>query len=265
MLGFDHAWTYDHIAWRSFRDETWFGAIPTLTAAAMVTSRIRLGTLVASPNFRHPVPFAKELVALDDISDGRITVGVGAGGGGWDATALGQAAWSPGERVGRFAEFVKLLDLALREPAASYQGVYYSAEEARTYPGCVQKPRVPFAIAATGQQGMRLAATYGQIWVTNGDRTIERIMDAEEGAEVVREQMARLDTICEEIGRDPATLGRLVLSGPRLDGGLASVEAFRDTIGRYEEIGVTDFVVHWPRPVEPYSADLATFERIFSS
>jgi alkanesulfonate monooxygenase SsuD/methylene tetrahydromethanopterin reductase-like flavin-dependent oxidoreductase (luciferase family) len=265
MLGFDHAWTYDHIAWRSFRDETWFGAIPTLTAAAMVTSRIRLGTLVASPNFRHPVPFAKELVALDDISDGRVTVGVGAGGSGWDATVLGQSAWSPGERASRFAEFVKLLDQVLRKPAASYRGVYFSAEEARTYPGCVQKPRIPFAIAATGKQGMRLAAMYGQIWVTNGDRTIERIMDAEEGTEVVREQMARLDTICEEIGRDPATLGRLVLSGPRLDGGLASVEAFQDTIGRYEEIGVTDFVVHWPRPVEPYAADLATFERIFSS
>jgi alkanesulfonate monooxygenase SsuD/methylene tetrahydromethanopterin reductase-like flavin-dependent oxidoreductase (luciferase family) len=186
MSGFDHAWTYDHIAWRSFRDETWFGAIPTLTAAAMVTSRIRLGTLVASPNFRHPVPFAKELVALDDISDGRVTVGVGAGGSGWDATVLGQSAWSPGERAGRFAEFVKLLDLVLRKPAASYRGVYFSAEEARTYPGCVQKPRIPFTIAATGQQGMRLAAMYGQIWVTNGDRTIERIMDAEEGAEVVR-------------------------------------------------------------------------------
>lgn len=56
-----------------------------------------------------------------------------------------------------------------------------------------------------------------------------------------------------------------VLSGPRLDGGLASAEAFRDTIGRYAEVGVTDFVVHWPRPEEPYAADLATFERIFSS
>ena len=66
-LGFEHAWTYDHLAWRSFRDLTWFAAVPTLTAAAMATERIRLGTLVASPNFRHPVPFAKELVALDDI------------------------------------------------------------------------------------------------------------------------------------------------------------------------------------------------------
>ena len=94
-LGFDHAWTYDHLAWRSLRDSPWFGAVPTLTAAAMATERIRLGTLVASPNFRHPVPFATELVTLDDISGGRLTLGIGAGGDGWDATMLGQVAWSP--------------------------------------------------------------------------------------------------------------------------------------------------------------------------
>ncbi|MGA2522463.1 MAG: LLM class flavin-dependent oxidoreductase, partial [Acidimicrobiales bacterium] len=56
-LGFDHAWTYDHLAWRTLRDSTWFGAVPVLAAAVVVTTRIRLGTLVASPNFRHPVPF----------------------------------------------------------------------------------------------------------------------------------------------------------------------------------------------------------------
>src|ERR671918_474002 len=92
-LGFDHAWTYDHLAWRSLRDSAWFGAVPTLAAVAAVTSSIRLGTLVASPNFRHPVPFARELVSLDDVSGGRLTVGLGAGGEGWDATVLGQAPW----------------------------------------------------------------------------------------------------------------------------------------------------------------------------
>jgi alkanesulfonate monooxygenase SsuD/methylene tetrahydromethanopterin reductase-like flavin-dependent oxidoreductase (luciferase family) len=79
-LGFDHAWTFDHLAWRSFRDSPWFGAVPTLAAAAAVTSRIRLGTLVASPNFRHPVPFARELMTLDHISAGRLPSGSGRGG-----------------------------------------------------------------------------------------------------------------------------------------------------------------------------------------
>ena len=98
QLGFDHAWTYDHLAWRTLRDSPWFAAVPALAAAALATERIRLGTLVASPNFRHPVPFARELIALDDLSGGRFTLGLGAGGTGWDATILGQPAWSPRRR-----------------------------------------------------------------------------------------------------------------------------------------------------------------------
>src|SRR4051812_13092831 len=144
-LGFDHAWTYDHLAWRSLRDGPWFGAIPTLTAAATATDTIRLGTLVASPTFRHPVPFAKELITLDDVSEGRFTLGIGAGAlSGWDTTILGGEAWSSGERADRFAEFLDLLDRLLREPETSYDGRYYSADAARTYPGCVQQPRIPF-------------------------------------------------------------------------------------------------------------------------
>lgn len=263
-LGFDHAWTYDHLAWRSLRDSPWFGAIPTLTAAATVTERIRLGTLVASPNFRHPVPFARELITLDDVSRGRLTLGIGAGGIGWDATILGQTEWPPRERLDRFVEFVDLIDRLLREPAISYQGRFYSAKEARGYPGCVQRPRIPFAIAATGRRGMRLAATYGQSWVTTGDRSRERL-PAEVGARVIKEQMAQLDQACSKIGRDPASLRRLVLVGSSLDAGLGSVEEFRETSGLYARAGVTDFVVPWPRQNEPYAADLRTFERIFSS
>ncbi|MFD8740946.1 LLM class flavin-dependent oxidoreductase, partial [Streptomyces sp. NPDC059618] len=110
QLGFHSAYTYDHLSWRTFRDGPWFGALPTLTAAAAVTDRLRLGTLVTSPNFRHPVTLAKELISLDDISGGRVTLGIGAGGTGFDATALGQEPWTPRERADRLAEFVPLLD-----------------------------------------------------------------------------------------------------------------------------------------------------------
>jgi alkanesulfonate monooxygenase SsuD/methylene tetrahydromethanopterin reductase-like flavin-dependent oxidoreductase (luciferase family) len=89
--GFARAWTYDHLGWRDLVDGPWFDAVPTLTAAAMVTSRIPLGTMVASPNFRHPVSFARQLTALDDVSNGRLILGVGAGAGGtsFDTTVLG--------------------------------------------------------------------------------------------------------------------------------------------------------------------------------
>ena len=263
-LGFDHAWTYDHLAWRSFRDETWFGAIPTLTAAATATSRIRIGTLVLSPNFRHPVPLAKELVTLDDISGGRFTLGIGAGAvDGWDTTMLGQTAWSSMERSVRFAEFLELTDRLLREPEVTFSGHYYSADEARTYPGCVQQPRIPFAVAASGPRAMSLVAKYAQTWVTVGDRVRQEFLQRADGAQAVREQISRLEDVCAEQGRDPVTIDRLVLTGPLLDAGLRSVDAFRETAAAYADAGVTDLVVHWPRPTEPYAADLAIFEAIF--
>jgi alkanesulfonate monooxygenase SsuD/methylene tetrahydromethanopterin reductase-like flavin-dependent oxidoreductase (luciferase family) len=263
-LGFDHAWTYDHLAWSSLGDSPWYGAIPTLTAAATVTERIRLGPLVASPNFRHPVAFAKELIALDDISGGRITVGIGAGGRGWDAGMLGTALGSLGERAARFSEFVELTDLLLREPAVSYQGRFYTADGARTYPGCVQSPRIPFVIAATGPKSMRVAATLGQAWVTTGEGGSRSRVGTDQGVRLVCQELALLEEACDRIGRDPASIERFVVTGPLVDPGLESVEMFRDTAGRYEEAGVTDFVVHWPRPTEPYAGDVATFECIFS-
>jgi alkanesulfonate monooxygenase SsuD/methylene tetrahydromethanopterin reductase-like flavin-dependent oxidoreductase (luciferase family) len=264
-LGFDHAWTYDHLSWRSLRDSPWFGAVPTLVAAATATERVRMGTLVASPNFRHPVTLAKEVVALDDISSGRFTLGIGAGGAGFDATAMGQAPWSARERADRFAEFVELTDRLLREPVTSHGGRYYAADAVRTHPGCIQRPRVPFAVAATGGRGMQVAARYGAAWVTTGDRTVEGLVPPSRGARMVAGQIARLEDACAAVGRDPATIDRLVLTGLVLDSGLRSVEEFRDAGGRYAEVGVTDLVVHWPRPAEPFAADLATFERIFSA
>jgi alkanesulfonate monooxygenase SsuD/methylene tetrahydromethanopterin reductase-like flavin-dependent oxidoreductase (luciferase family) len=265
QLGFAHAWTYDHITWRGHRDLPWFSAIPTLTAAAIATDRIRLGTLVASPNFRHPLTLAKEIIALDDISRGRMTLGIGQGSTGWDANMLDATLSSPRERSERFCEFVELTDLLLREPQTSYLGSFYSVSDARTYPGCVQQPRVPMAIAASRPRGIRLAARFAQTWVTNGDRTRPRPVDAAQGARDVRDQINLLEEACIEQGRDPAELSRLVLTGPILTSGLRSVDEFDDTLGRYAAIGVTDLVVHWPRPEEPYAADYATFERIFTA
>lgn len=260
-LGFAHAWTYDHIAWGELRDSAWFAAVPTIAAAAAVTSTIRLGTLVASPNFRHPVPFARELLTLDDISGGRLTAGIGAGGQGWDASVLGHAPWDMGERQERFAEFVDLLDQLLTHRAVTFTGQYWMAYEARMHPGCVQQPRVPFAVAATGPRSMRVAATHGSMWVTNGDRSHEGPpLPAEPGASVVAGQLRRFEQVCEDTGRDPAAVDKLVLTGPRLDGGLRSDEEFRAVLDAYASVGITDLVVHWPRPEPPYAADEAVLD-----
>ncbi|NBM17535.1 LLM class flavin-dependent oxidoreductase [Streptomyces sp. GC420] len=261
-LGFHGGYTYDHLSWRSFRDGPWFGALPTLTAAAAATSRIRLGTLVTSPNFRHPVTLAKELISLDDVSDGRVTLGVGAGGSGFDATALGQEPWSSRERADRFAEFVPLLDRLLREEVVSEEGVFYSADEVRNIPGCVQRPRLPFAVAATGPRGLRLAARHGQAWVTTGDPKLYETGTPEQSLAAIGGQLARLGAACEEAGRDAGELDKILLAGFTPDRPLDSFQAFVDFAGRHRALGFTEIVVHWPIPDSVFAADEKLFERI---
>jgi alkanesulfonate monooxygenase SsuD/methylene tetrahydromethanopterin reductase-like flavin-dependent oxidoreductase (luciferase family) len=262
-LGFHTAYTYDHLSWREpFRDGPWFGALPTLTAAAAATSRMRLGTLVTSPNFRHPVPLAKELLSLDDISEGRVTLGIGAGGNGFDATALDQGPWSARERADRFGEFVPLLDRLLRDPVVSHDGEFYSAKEVRGVPGCVQRPRLPFAVAATGPRGLLLAARYGQAWVTTGDPRIHEDATAAEALQAVRDQGVRLGAACARTGREPREVEKVLLTGFVPENPLESLDAFVDFAGRYAEAGIDEIVLHWPIRDSRFAADEKVFERI---
>ncbi|HET7530736.1 MAG TPA: LLM class flavin-dependent oxidoreductase [Mycobacteriales bacterium] len=265
-LGVDHVWTYDHLAWRDLRDGPWLTAVPLLAAVATTTSRIRLGTLVASPNFRHPVVFAKELVALDRISDGRLIAGIGAGAvTGWDTHMLGQPPLTGRERADRFGEFVEVVSRLLRDGATSYDGDWYDVDEARALPGPVQRAPLPLAIAASGPRGMRLAADHGAHWITTGDLKVDGLLGPAASARLVADQVARLDEICAAAGRDPSTLGRMVSTGGQLTDGLESEQAFTDIVGRYADAGVTDVIVHWPRPTEPYRGDDSRLAEILTA
>jgi alkanesulfonate monooxygenase SsuD/methylene tetrahydromethanopterin reductase-like flavin-dependent oxidoreductase (luciferase family) len=258
-LSFFAGYTYDHLSWLRLKNRPWFGAVPTLAAAATVTSRLRLGTLVTTPNFRHPVPLAKDLLSIDDVSDGRLTVGLGSGGLGADATVLGEAPWPPRERTDRFVEFVALLDELLRSFETTSEGSFYSAREARMLPGPVQQPRPPFFIAADGERGMRLAARYGEGWITYGRSKDE----GKSCFDVVSSQLPLLDDILAEAGRRSEDLERVLLNAGQSDERpLASLDAFVDWSGKYQELGVTELVVHWPEPNSPFEADMKIFEKI---
>ncbi len=139
-LGYDHVWTYDHLTWRRYRERPWFAAIPWLTGLAASTERIRLGTLVASPNFRHPLTLAKEAATLDHVSGGRLTLGLGVGGIGFDATVFGEPPLTPPQRAARLEEFVAVLDRLLRDPEASHRGAHYTVDDAVMRPPCLQRP-----------------------------------------------------------------------------------------------------------------------------
>lgn len=264
-LGFDHAWTYDHLSWRGLAGERWHATVPTLTAAAMVTERIRLGTLVASPNYRHPVPFAKDVATLDQIAGGRVVLGLGSGGTGFDASVLGQGELTPRERYERFREFTEALDRLLRFERGSGEGITYwgdefSADAARMVGEPAQLPRMPFLMAANGPCAMRLAARYGSGWVTTGPQADT---DAAWWAGL-GPLVARLDEACAAEGRDPDDLDRVLSLDDESRYSMASVAAFEDAVGRARELGFTDVIAHRPREHGIYAGSEAVLEEIGS-
>jgi alkanesulfonate monooxygenase SsuD/methylene tetrahydromethanopterin reductase-like flavin-dependent oxidoreductase (luciferase family) len=257
--GFDHAWTYDHLGWRDLVDGPWFDAVPTLTAAAMATRRIRLGTFVASPNFRHPVHFAREITALDDISQGRLLLGVGAGGTGFDSAVLGRPELTPRQRVDRFAEFLELLDRLLRNDRVSWSGAYFSAVDARSTPGPVQRPRPPLVVAANGPRTMRLAARYGDGWVTTGAQAVD---SAEQWWRSVAAASTAFDAALADVGRGADDVDRYLDLDSSPTYSMISADAFADAVGRARELGFTDVVAHWPRASSWYAGDEKVLETV---
>ncbi|EST33750.1 LLM class flavin-dependent oxidoreductase [Streptomyces roseochromogenus] len=262
-LGFDHAWTYDHLSWRSLRDSSWYDSMTTLTAAACHTHRIRLGALVVTPDFRHPVTTAKQIMSIDQVSNGRLIVGLGAGAGGPDSSVLGWPEPTRAERTARFEEFVALSDTLLRQPRTTWRGRHFEAHDARNIPGCLQRPRVPFAIAAAGPRGMRLAARFAEAWVTIG---LAAPGEHTESAQfkALATQAAALEENCREVGRNPADLRRIVHLSRVAPDPYASAERFADLLGRCAELGFTDAVVGHPRPSGIFAGDPDRFERAVS-
>ena len=254
-LGFDHAWTYDHLVWAGLPDSPWFGALPTLTAAAGVTDRIRLGTFVSSPNYRHPYAFARDLLAVEDVSGGRLICGLGTGGD-LDAQILGEQRPLK-ERVDRFHEFVEALDRLLREDHVDLDGRFYRTVDARTLPGPLQQPRIPFVIAANGPRALRLAAAHGQGWTTFGlgGDTLE---DWWQGIATLAK---RLDAVEAEAQREQPLDRYLSLDGaPRFS--LESAELFVEMVGRARELGFSDVITHWPRPDGVYAGSDRTLDEV---
>lgn len=258
-LGFDHAWTYDHLVWAGLPDSPWYGTIPTLTAAAMVTSTIRLGTFVSSPNYRHPVTFMRDLLALDDISGGRLMCGIGAGGD-IDSTILGGEPLTPKERFERLAEFTELLDRLLTQDHVSHRGTYFSAVDARTQPGPIQRPRIPFIMAANGPRSLRLAVEFGAGWVTTGPK----VETLDQWWAALAKLGGRLDDALATAGRDSFTLERHLNLDSSPQFALSSVGAFEEMVGRAGELGFTDVITHWPRPDGPYAGDVSVLETVAS-
>ena len=256
-MGFDHAWTFDHLVWGSLPDNRWFSCVPTLTAAALVTTRIPLGAFVISPNFRHPVPLARELQTLLDIAGDRLLMGLGAGGTP-DDVVLGQPPVTTHERVDRFQEFVRLLDLTLTDDHVDFAGEHYRAVDMRLAGGSV-RDRIPLLLAGNGPRSVRFAALHGDGWITTGTRA-DSVDDWLTG--ISRSVRILDDALTDRPGGDrfPRYLS---LTWTPADP-FAGADVLDELIGRATELGFTDVVVPWPRVSPPHVATRDAFESVMA-
>jgi alkanesulfonate monooxygenase SsuD/methylene tetrahydromethanopterin reductase-like flavin-dependent oxidoreductase (luciferase family) len=254
-LGLEVGWIADHFAIPGAPDMPILEAWTTLAALAVETKRIRLGTLVTNVATRNPGMLAKQVLTVDQISRGRIDFGVGAGYYPKEHEYIGVDFLDGPGRTGRLREAVEILDQALRGERVTFSGEHFRLADAPIHPLPTQRPRPPLYVAAQAPRSLRIAAQHAEGVVTLGElgATID------ESLAKFRERMARLDAICAELDRDPATLQRCYFSGWGEEPIFESPEATADIIGRFIEAGATEFSFTLYNPAQP--ATTPAFER----
>ena len=235
-----------------------FEASSILTAMALYTSRIRVGTLVNTLIYRNPAVVAKTAMTIDHVSGGRLELGFGGGVLPSDHAASGVSWWQAPERVARFREAVQLVDRLLRNEVTSWSGEYYGVENAEMSPRPIQQPRPPLTIPAHGPSMLRVAAEYADSWSSWGGYQIET---EEQMFAVTRERCARFDDLCGQFGRDPKTVWHSLVCFPPLRP-WDSVGYFGEMISRYNEIGIDEFVLYWPQTWRERAQEDQVFEEI---
>lgn len=226
---------------------------PTLEAGALVaaiaaaTERVRIGTLVYGNTYRHPAVLANMAATVDHISDGRFTLGIGAGWQQNEHDQYGIALPPVRERIDRLAESLEVLRGLLRQPTTTFSGEHYRLTDALCEPKPVQRP-LPILVGASGEQRMLgLVARYADQW------------NCWATPATFAHKNSVLDRHCEEAGRDPSSILRTtqalvfpVDDDAEADDLLARVpraaiagtpSRLVDTLGEYAALGVYEFIV----------------------
>jgi F420-dependent oxidoreductase-like protein len=213
----------------------------TLSALAVSTRQLRLGTLVLGNAYRHPAVVASMAATLDQVSGGRVTLGLGAGWQENEHAAFGIDLAPARERLDRFEEAVRVIQALLRDDVTTFEGAHYRISGARCEPRPVQDP-LPVLVGGGGERRtIPLAARYAQAWHTWTQPT------------EFRRKSAVLDRACEAVGRDPADVRRvsgqtvLVSSNGSFEADDEDVVGTADQVvsglAEYREAGVDEFVV----------------------
>ncbi len=199
-VGFDSVWMADHLLFR-FPDVEPRGGwecLTLLSGLAAATKRVELGTLVVCTAFRNPAMLAKIADTIDEMSDGRLILGVGAGYHEPEFQAFG---YPYDHRVSRFEEALQIITPLLKTGHVDFAGKYYQARDCELRPRGPRAGGPPIMIGTTGQRMLRLTARYADLW--NGWIAFDKSHHS-----AVPPLREAVDAACQEVGRDPATLGR---------------------------------------------------------
>ena len=215
----------------------------TLTAIAGRTERLRLGTLVLGNLYRHPALVANMAATLDQISNGRVVLGIGAGWQRNEHDAYGIALPAPSLLVDQFEEACAVISLLLLEESSTFSGHYYTLTGAPCEPKPVQR-RLPLLIGASGERRMlAVVAQWADEW------------NAWTTPDVFRRKSGIVDRCCESIGRDPASIRRTTQAVIELVGDhstrgepdpqtiTGTTSELADTMAEYERAGCDEFIV----------------------
>jgi alkanesulfonate monooxygenase SsuD/methylene tetrahydromethanopterin reductase-like flavin-dependent oxidoreductase (luciferase family) len=245
--GFSALWCWDHFISRGRRTDPVLECWTTLTAAAAVTKRVRLGSFVTNALNREPAILARLTATLQDISGGRVVVGIGAGGHPAEHEAYGLPYPGPAERIARLEEAVRVLRALWTGGPVDFTGRFNQLQNAVAHPAPVPRPRV--VVAGHGPRGARLAGRIGDAWTAPPPA-----VDAHRNA--------WLEGVAES-GRDAAEVGLVVElaldrhTDPRRQPLLEDLSALAE---RWAERGATELVIANVRP-EHIPALLAAAER----
>ena len=242
-VGLDSIWVCDHLLSHPTDDAPAEGIVEAwtlLAALAARTERVELGQLVTCISFRNPAILAKMATTVDEISGGRVTLGLGAG---WDDREYRTFGVPIDHRVDRFDEALQVIVPLLRGERVTMRGAYHRANDLVLLPRPAR--RLPTLIAADGPRMLRLTARHADAWNT-----------AWYGApsDALRLKLAEMDVALEAEGRDPTGLRRTVgmnIADPERRGENAvdpdalagSVEDLARAFDAYETLGVDDLIV----------------------
>jgi F420-dependent oxidoreductase-like protein len=193
----DAAWVFDHF-YPIFSEPTGpcLEGFTLLAALAARTERLRIGVMVAGNTHRHPAILAKMIATIDQISAGRLEVGIGTGWAEQEHAAYGIDLPPLGQRFDRLEEALAVIESLLTRPRTTFEGTHYRLTEAYCEPKGIQSPHPPLVIGGRGEQRtMTLAARYASQWnYPSGP------------VEDFQQKVAALHARCEEHGRDPASI-----------------------------------------------------------